>query len=117
MNLFNIFNKNIKLDIALVSMVYAFGYYFQNKELVYSNCCRQLDRSSPYINKLPDALKGKAKNFIRDFSSKQRSSSSLKEEDFLKLMEHKYVSSLAQPGEPVGVLASQSVGEPATQMT
>jgi len=98
-------------------MVYAFVYYFQNKELVYSNCCRQLDRSSPYINKLPDALKGKAENFIRDFSSKQRNSSSMKRADFLQLIEHKYLSSLAQPGEPVGVLASQSVGEPATQMT
>lgn len=98
-------------------MVYVFVLYFQNKELIYSNCCRQLDRSSPYINKLPDALKGKAENFIRDFSSKQRNSSSMKEADFLQVMEHKYVSSLAQPGEPVGVLASQSVGEPATQMT
>ena len=85
--------------------------------MVYSNCCRQLDKSSPYINKLPDAPKGKTENFSRDFSSTQRNSSSLKQEDFLRLMEHKYVSSLAQPGEPVGVLASQSVGEPATQMT
>lgn len=85
--------------------------------MVYSNCCRQLDRSSPYINKLPDALKGKAENFIRDFSLKHTNSGSMKRADFLKLMEHKYVSSLAQPGEPVGVLASQSVGEPATQMT
>jgi DNA-directed RNA polymerase I subunit RPA1 len=98
-------------------VVYVSVYYFQNKELVYSNCCRQLDRSSPYINKLPDALKGGAENFIRDFSSKQRNSIPLKHADFLQLMEHKYVSSLAQPGEPVGVLASQSVGEPATQMT
>lgn len=91
--------------------------YFQNKELVYSNCCRELDESSPYINKLPDALKGKAEKFIRDSSSKQRNSGSMTHTNFLQLMEHKYVSSLAQPGEPVGVLASQSVGEPATQMT
>jgi len=91
-------------------------FYFQNKELVYGNCRRQLDRSSPYINKLPDALKGKAENFFRD-SLKQRNLGSWKRADFLKLMEHKYVSCLAQPGESVGVLASQSVGEPATQMT
>ncbi|XP_058730735.1 DNA-directed RNA polymerase I subunit 1 [Vicia villosa] len=105
------------VDIHQTSFITKLEALSINKELVYSNCCRQLDRSSPYINKLPDALKGKVENFIRDISSKQRSSSSLKQEDLLKLMEHKYVSSLAQPGEPVGVLASQSVGEPATQMT
>lgn len=33
------------------------------------------------------------------------------------LMKQKYLSSLAQPGEPVGVIAAQSVGEPSTQMT
>ncbi|CAI8605017.1 unnamed protein product [Vicia faba] len=105
------------VDVHQTSFITKLEALSINKELVYSICCRQLDRSSPYINKLPDALKGKAENFIRDFSSKQRNSSSLKQEDFLQLMEHKYVSSLAQPGEPVGVLASQSLGEPATQMT
>ena len=29
----------------------------------------------------------------------------------------KYVESLASPGEAVGILAAQSVGEPSTQMT
>lgn len=38
-------------------------------------------------------------------------------DDFRHLMRLKYVSSLAQPGEPVGCLAAQSVGEPSTQMT
>jgi len=38
-------------------------------------------------------------------------------EDFRYLMSLKYASSLAQPGEPVGCLAAQSVGEPSTQMT
>jgi DNA-directed RNA polymerase I subunit RPA1 len=38
-------------------------------------------------------------------------------EEFRYLMSLKYVSSLAQPGEPVGCLAAQSVGEPSTQMT
>ncbi|RDX78827.1 DNA-directed RNA polymerase I subunit 1, partial [Mucuna pruriens] len=105
------------VDVHQTSFITKFEALSTNKELVYSNCCRQLDRSSPYINKLPDALKGKAENFIRDFSLKRRNLGSMKRADFLKLMEHKYVSCLAQPGEPVGVLASQSVGEPATQMT
>ncbi|MED6108851.1 hypothetical protein PIB30_028051 [Stylosanthes scabra] len=105
------------VDVHQTSFITKFEALSTNNELVYSNCCRELDRSSPYISKLPDAFKGKAENFIRDFSSKQRNYSSLKRSDFLKLMEHKYVSSLVQPGEAVGVLASQSVGEPATQMT
>ncbi|MCL7041777.1 hypothetical protein MKW94_009743, partial [Papaver nudicaule] len=32
-------------------------------------------------------------------------------------MKLKYLSSLAQPGEPVGIIAAQSIGEPSTQMT
>ncbi|KAK7345074.1 hypothetical protein VNO77_15476 [Canavalia gladiata] len=105
------------VDVHQTSFITKFEALSTNKELVYNNCCRQLDRSSPYINKLPDALKGKAEKFIHDLSLKPRNLDSMKRADFLKLMEHKYVSCLAQPGEPVGVLASQSVGEPATQMT
>ncbi|CAI9105275.1 OLC1v1004165C3 [Oldenlandia corymbosa var. corymbosa] len=36
---------------------------------------------------------------------------------FLKLLTQKYLSSLAPAGEPVGVIAAQSIGEPSTQMT
>ena len=36
---------------------------------------------------------------------------------FARLMELKYLRALAAPGEAVGVLAAQSVGEPSTQMT
>lgn len=65
---------------------------------------------------LPSVLKKKAVKLVNKLSSEQNlNESSLG--DFLKLMEHKYLSSLAQPGEPVGVLAAQSVGEPSTQMT
>jgi DNA-directed RNA polymerase I subunit RPA1 len=36
---------------------------------------------------------------------------------FERLMRLKFMTSLAAPGEAVGVLAAQSVGEPSTQMT
>src|SRR5271155_3971956 len=36
---------------------------------------------------------------------------------FRALMELKYLRSLVDPGEAVGVLAAQSIGEPSTQMT
>ena len=36
---------------------------------------------------------------------------------FQRIMLLKYQSAIADPGEPVGVLAAQSIGEPSTQMT
>ena len=36
---------------------------------------------------------------------------------FSRLMDLKFLQGLAAPGEAVGVLAAQSVGEPSTQMT
>lgn len=71
---------------------------------------RQIDKLNPYIDELPPALKRKAEMSVPNLSLKEKNAT-------LKLMEHKYLSSLAQPGEPVGILAAQSVGEPSTQMT
>ena len=39
------------------------------------------------------------------------------EEGFKRLMDLRYMRALAAPGEAVGVIAAQSVGEPSTQMT
>ncbi|CAH2048406.1 unnamed protein product, partial [Iphiclides podalirius] len=36
---------------------------------------------------------------------------------FVDVMNAKYLASMAAPGEPVGLLAAQSIGEPSTQMT
>ena len=55
------------------------------------------------------------KEVIR-FEKKQQSQC-LKAEDFISLVNSRYLKSLVQPGEAVGVLASQSIGEPSTQMT
>lgn len=75
-------------------------------------------KSDSYINDLPDALEAKAKDFIGSLTKKKRDILHLrKQKKFMKLMKLKYLSSLAQPGEAVGVLAAQSVGEPSTQMT
>ena len=56
-----------------------------------------------YITKDPDSI----------FGENSRPS----EDTFEALMQLKYISSLVEPGEAVGVLAAQSVGEPSTQMT
>lgn len=84
--------------------------------MIYKKCCRGIDKSSPYIKDLPSALEKKSVKFVNKLSAEKNLNDS-SQGDFLKLMEHKYLSSLAQPGEPVGVLAAQSVGEPSTQMT
>ena len=91
-----------------------FFLLFQNRDIIYNKSCRQIDKSSPYVNDLPTSLKKKALKFVNKLD---QSHNRLRQRDFLKLMGHKYLSSLAQPGEPVGVLAAQSVGEPSTQMT
>ncbi|KAF9478153.1 beta and beta-prime subunits of DNA dependent RNA-polymerase [Pholiota conissans] len=41
----------------------------------------------------------------------------LSTKNFKSLMHHKYMRSLVEPGEAVGLIASQGVGEPSTQMT
>jgi DNA-directed RNA polymerase I subunit RPA1 len=74
---------------------------------------------------LPKALKEKAETFLCKITKEQSSlhdptkdrNPNLVERDFYKLLKQKFFMSLAQPGEPVGVLAAQSVGEPSTQMT
>lgn len=94
-----------------------FAAYFQNQEMIIKKCMQELHKANSYIKELPSALENKAREFVHKFTLKEKNPNILKEEDFLKLMEQKYVLSLAQPGEPVGVLAAQSVGEPSTQMT
>ncbi|KIK67830.1 hypothetical protein GYMLUDRAFT_1014032 [Collybiopsis luxurians FD-317 M1] len=65
-----------------------------------------------YLKKNPDRLiKG-------DFEEKWKSRKSpLSAGSFRMLMHVKYMRSLVEPGEAVGLLASQGVGEPSTQMT
>jgi len=49
--------------------------------------------------------------------SKESSRNAIRSDQFLSLMMFKYSKSLAEPGEAVGLLAGQSIGEPSTQMT
>ncbi|KAJ8721870.1 hypothetical protein PYW08_004272 [Mythimna loreyi] len=61
-------------------------------------------------------LEGLVQNYL-----KKRHSSAYEEhtakEKFIEVMNAKYLESMAAPGEPVGLLAAQSIGEPSTQMT
>lgn len=90
---------------------------FQNQEVV----CEKFGQDGKfngYIQKLPKELRKKTKKFIEGFMEERQDVDNMKKQkDFVNLVKQKYISSLAQPGEPVGVLAAQSVGEPSTQMT
>ncbi|XP_062117647.1 DNA-directed RNA polymerase I subunit 1 [Humulus lupulus] len=104
------------VDVHQTSFLANFEALAVNKETIFKKCCRQFDKSNPYIKDLPSVLEKKAMKLVKKLSSEKNHNGS-NQRDFMKLMEHKYLSSLAQPGEPVGVLAAQSVGEPSTQMT
>ncbi|XP_026481582.1 DNA-directed RNA polymerase I subunit RPA1-like [Ctenocephalides felis] len=51
-------------------------------------------------------------NLMKDYLDKQNV-----KEDFEDMIKYKAMTTLCEPGEPVGLLAAQSVGEPSTQMT
>jgi DNA-directed RNA polymerase I subunit RPA1 len=65
-----------------------------------------------YVAKDPDAVFKPA-----PFSGGNATGSGMTEEKFKALMKLHYISCLVSPGESVGILAGQSIGEPSTQMT
>lgn len=111
------------VDVHKTSFITQFKMLATNQKIVLEKLSGHVEdahlaKSDSYINDLPDALEAKAKDFIGSLTKKKRDILHLrKQKKFMKLMKLKYLSSLAQPGEAVGVLAAQSVGEPSTQMT
>ncbi|XP_040570911.1 DNA-directed RNA polymerase I subunit RPA1 [Lepeophtheirus salmonis] len=66
----------------------------------------------------PDSNFGSVAEKVEDLiQSYLKNNKSDKGEQFRDIMYAKYMKSMVDPGEPVGVLAGQSVGEPSTQMT
>lgn len=54
---------------------------------------------------------------IKTMRKKNKSLPRISKSNFMTMMSMKYMSSLIQPGESVGIIASQSIGEPSTQLT
>lgn len=105
------------VDVHQTSFITEFEALAVNQEVV----CEKFGQDGKfngYIQKLPKELRKKTKKFIEGFMEERQDFDNMKKQkDFVNLVKQKYISSLAQPGEPVGVLAAQSVGEPSTQMT
>jgi DNA-directed RNA polymerase I subunit RPA1 len=76
-----------------------------------------------YLGSVSDKFEEKLEAFIEKsedlfVSSKEaKINGGLTSKKFKALMQLKYMRSLINPGEAVGIIASQSVGEPSTQMT
>ncbi|KAJ4758036.1 DNA-directed RNA polymerase subunit [Rhynchospora pubera] len=77
----------------------------------------ELSRSNDYIRDLPCSMSDQVNRFVKLPKEEQKCRRKIKHKELLNLMRVKYLTSLANPGESVGVLAAQSIGEPATQMT
>ncbi|KAL8489243.1 hypothetical protein ACS0TY_025230 [Phlomoides rotata] len=131
------------VDVLQTSFLTNFKALEDNRKTICQKFQNKREFNS-YISKLPEGLEDKAKHFIQealDKSSEKQNVSAMEhlhkrrkskkkedlskkdkalrkeQEKFLGLVKQKYLSSLAQSGEPVGVIAAQSVGEPSTQMT
>ncbi|XP_041979543.1 DNA-directed RNA polymerase I subunit RPA1 [Aricia agestis] len=63
---------------------------------------------------ITERLDGLIESYLK---SRGESNEYTRKEKFKEIMSAKYLESMAAPGEPVGLLAAQSIGEPSTQMT
>ncbi|CCH61247.1 hypothetical protein TBLA_0E01930 [Henningerozyma blattae CBS 6284] len=72
---------------------------------------------SKYLGSVSEKFQDKLEEFLNENSKLVKSTEGVNEKKFRALMQLKYMRSLIDPGESVGIIASQSVGEPSTQMT
>jgi DNA-directed RNA polymerase I subunit RPA1 len=86
---------------------------------------KDLPLSDPCISVLPPSshlgsVSEKFESLVSEFVEKNEEfleELGLSKKKFEAMMALKYIKSLINPGEPVGVLTAQSIGEPSTQMT
>ncbi|KAH3666448.1 hypothetical protein OGAPHI_003444 [Ogataea philodendri] len=71
--------------------------------------------SDKFEDELDKFIEGNKELFVS--SKDAKTTGGLTQKKFKALMQLKYMRSLVNPGEAVGIVASQSVGEPSTQMT
>ncbi|KAL8261668.1 hypothetical protein R6Q59_025717 [Mikania micrantha] len=95
------------VDVHQTSFLNNLQVLKSNQEIISQRLNESLEFNS-YIQELPQGIEDKVKSYKHSTEN---------HEDLSMLISQKYLSSLAQPGEPVGVIAGQSVGEPSTQMT
>ena len=105
-------NKEIDADETMLNKFEPWKYLGSVSEKVYQELHDYLIKDPDHKFKVTDKFKNKENENQEIDNSKKISRSKFKNIIFLK-----YLSSLIQPGESVGVLAAEAIGEPSTQMT
>ena len=105
-------NKEINADETMLNKFEPWKYLGSVSEKVYQELHDYLIKDPDNKFKVLDRSKKKENENIEYDNNKKISRSKFKNIIFLK-----YLSSLIQPGESVGVLAAEAIGEPSTQMT
>ena len=105
-------NKEIGEGETMINKYEPWKYLGSVSEKVYEKMHDYLINDPDHKFKITEKFKTGDKNSIENVIGKKISRSKFKNIIFLK-----YLSSLIQPGESVGVLAAEAIGEPSTQMT
>ncbi|KAJ8492799.1 hypothetical protein OPV22_014520 [Ensete ventricosum] len=100
------------VDVLKMSHISEFKMLLDNQKVVLQKFSGQigdtsLAKSNAYIRELPCSLRDKATDFV--LKNQKSFPHQINQKDFMKLMKLKYLSSLAEPGEAVGVVAAQSI--------
>ncbi|CAK9825352.1 DNA-directed RNA polymerase I subunit RPA1 [Anthophora retusa] len=91
----------------------------EDKKWIYTECAKCPDpvtskyRQDINFGVLPERLE----NLMDEYMSSKSRNSATKKKDLRDLLSVKVMKTVCPPGEPVGLLAAQSIGEPSTQMT
>jgi DNA-directed RNA polymerase I subunit RPA1 len=93
-----------------------------NSTSVQEELSKSTPDADPIISRLSPgsnlgSVSEKFNDLLEEFLSSESNLKGVAPEKLQIMMYLKYLSSLAHPGEPVGVLTAQSIGEPSTQMT
>lgn len=70
-----------------------------------------------HLGAVSERFQDKLEAFVGDQAALFDKKAGVSEKKFRALMQLKYMRSLVHPGESVGIIAAQSIGEPSTQMT
>jgi DNA-directed RNA polymerase I subunit RPA1 len=73
--------------------------------------------SEKFFSKMMDYVKTNKDGLIKEKKGSESQKGQISRKTAEKILAAKYIRSLVEPGEAVGIVAGQSVGEPSTQMT
>ncbi|XP_078050334.1 RNA polymerase I subunit RpI1 isoform X1 [Augochlora pura] len=91
----------------------------EEKNVIYAQCNRCPDPVTSLYRQDLDfgVLSEQIENLIDEYIANKSINSQIKKSDLRDLISMKIMKIVCPPGEPVGLLAAQSIGEPSTQMT